>query len=63
MAIYKITLYTEKYNFETHKYEIDSQKAFRFEDYDSAQNLIGYVSEGNDDVLIRIEKEAVKDEQ
>ncbi len=54
---YTVTLYEEDYNFETHKYELGKGKQFAFNDYDSVQNLIGYMTEGNKNLLIRILKE------
>lgn len=54
---YTVTLYEENYNFDTHKYELNNGKSFKFGDYDSVQNLIGYMSEGNPNVIVRIKKE------
>lgn len=55
---YTVTLYYEaKYSFETNKYELGNGKKFAFVDYDSVQNLLGYMTEGNNDVMIRIQRE------
>lgn len=59
---YTVTLYEENYNFETHKYELNNGKKFKFDDYDSVTNLIGYMSEGNVNVLVRIQKEEDENE-
>ncbi len=54
---YTVTLYEANYNFDTHKYELGNGKKFAFVDYDSVRNLLGYMTEGNNDVMIRIQRE------
>lgn len=53
---YTVTLYEEDYNYETHKYELCKGSKFVFNDYDSVQNLLGYMAEGNENILVRIAK-------
>lgn len=57
MTRYSISLYRADLNY------LERTQDFSFEDYDSLQNLIGYMTEGSDDILIRIRKEEAYDEQ
>lgn len=57
MTEYRISLYRADLNY------LERTQDFSFEDYDSLQNLIGYMTEGSDDILIRIRKEEAYDEQ
>lgn len=57
MTRYNISLYRADLNY------LERTQDFSFEDYDSLQNLIGYMTEGSDDILIRIRKEEAYDEQ
>lgn len=59
---YTVTLYEEDYNFETHKYELSKGRKFVFNDYDSVRNLLGYMSEGNENILVRIVKDGENNE-
>ena len=57
MTEYRVSLYRADLNY------LEKTQDFSFEDYDSVQNLIGYMTEGSDDVLIRIRKEETFNEQ
>lgn len=59
---YTVTLYEEDYNFETHKHELSKGRKFVFNDYDSVQNLLGYMAEGNENILVRIVKDGENNE-
>lgn len=54
---YTVTLYEETYNFDKHDYEHSNGSKFVFDNYDSVQNIIGYMSEGNKNLLVRIVRE------
>lgn len=60
MKKFKVRLYQPTYNYDAHRYEFNPVQSFMFSDYDAVQNLIGYMTEGSDDVMIRIETEEVE---
>ena len=62
MKRYKVIVHKPTYNFDTHKYELDKAMSFGYTDYDSVQNMIGYMVEGNDDILFGIVTTEAEDE-
>lgn len=62
MERYKLSLCQTVYNFDTHRHEIENEIPFGYKDYDSLENMIGYMAKGNDDIFIRIRSMEVEDE-